>query len=557
MKRIKQITVIFLLTLLFLCAFPIAAFAGTNLGSGTVRGNVLWSVDKISETETVLTISGNGYMEDYGTQVDQPWSKLENQITSIIVKPGVMSVGSYAFAYLENATSVTLPINSLKKIGNNAFFYCKSIRSLTIPSTVTEIGTSAFYNCYSLATLNIPNGVKKIENATCYGCDLKSIVIPNGVTEVGVNAFAKCTGLTSVSIPSSVTIFGQDAFKDTPWLKSLGDLAIVNGSLLAYQGANENVVIPDGVKRISDDAFYYNKQLKKVTIPESVTDIGTGIFCGCSNLEEVTIPSKVTCLRISTFERCTSLKEVTIPAGVTAIEEHVFFKCDALTDVYYGGSKSMWDKITIGINNSCLTDATIHYALSESETVEVKKARANADSLINKAREVTAGVGYPSSAVTMVKNAKDALDKVLSDKNATEKQIKDAAEKLEEAIQFAYNQKEAIRRIEDDAKTAAIQIANPLKVTVKKLTLKYKTLKKKKLILKKAKAFTIKNAQGKVTFKKISGNKKITINKKTGRITVKKGLKKGTYRLKVKVIAAGNSKYKAGSKTITLKIKVK
>ena len=81
---------------------------------------------------------------------------------------------------------------------------------------------------------------------------------------------------------------------------------------------------------------------------------------------------------------------------------------------------------------------------------------------------------------------------------------------------------------------------------------------KKNTTIKKAKAFTIKNAKGKVTFKKASGDKKITINKKTGNITVKKGLKKGkTFKLKVKVTAAGNTAYKPVTKSVTVKIKIK
>ena len=91
------------------------------------------------------------------------------------------------------------------------------------------------------------------------------------------------------------------------------------------------------------------------------------------------------------------------------------------------------------------------------------------------------------------------------------------------------------------------------------MTVKTKAVKasaKKKVTIKKTKAFTIKKAQGKVTFKKSKGNKKITISK-TGKITVKKGLKKGTYKLKVKVTAAGNGNYKKLTKTVTVKIKVR
>lgn len=47
------------------------------------------------------------------------------------------------------------------------------------------------------------------------------------------------------------------------------------------------------------------------------------------------------------------------------------------------------------------------------------------------------------------------------------------------------------------------------------------------------------------------------VNAKTGVVTIKKKLKKGTYTLKVNVTAAGNEDYKPITKTVTFKIKVK
>lgn len=94
--------------------------------------------------------------------------------------------------------------------------------------------------------------------------------------------------------------------------------------------------------------------------------------------------------------------------------------------------------------------------------------------------------------------------------------------------------------------------ANTLSAKGKTVTVK----KSKKTVIKKAKAFTIKDAKGAVTFKKSSGNKKITVSK-AGKITVNKGLKKGTYKIKVKVTAAGNSSYNKKTVTVTVTIKVK
>lgn len=80
---------------------------------------------------------------------------------------------------------------------------------------------------------------------------------------------------------------------------------------------------------------------------------------------------------------------------------------------------------------------------------------------------------------------------------------------------------------------------------------------KTKTTIKAAKAYTVKNAKGKLTYSKVKGNSKITVAK-NGKITVKKGLKKGkTYTLKVKVISAATKKYKKATKTVTLRIKIK
>ena len=106
------------------------------------------------------------------------------------------------------------------------------------------------------------------------------------------------------------------------------------------------------------------------------------------------------------------------------------------------------------------------------------------------------------------------------------------------------------------------KVANTLKVTSKNATYKVKTLKKK---AKTYKALTVKNAKGTVTYsikyKNSKAKKALKFNKKTGKITVKKKTKKGTYMVTITVKAAGKTigekMYTAKSvkKTITVKVK--
>ena len=100
--------------------------------------------------------------------------------------------------------------------------------------------------------------------------------------------------------------------------------------------------------------------------------------------------------------------------------------------------------------------------------------------------------------------------------------------------------------------------ANPLTVKGKSATVKYRKVKKETQTLKVSKVLQfIKKGQGTLTYKKQSGNKKITIAIKSGNVTVKKGLKKDTYKIKVQIKAAGNANYKEKTKIVTFKVIVK
>ena len=107
-----------------------------------------------------------------------------------------------------------------------------------------------------------------------------------------------------------------------------------------------------------------------------------------------------------------------------------------------------------------------------------------------------------------------------------------------------------------------VKAANPLKVKGKKAVVKYKKLKKKAQTLAATKVMTFANQINDAKTYALSsakkGKKYFKVNKATGNITVKKGLKKGTYKVAVKVKAEGNSNYNAsGNITVSFKVKVK
>ena len=99
--------------------------------------------------------------------------------------------------------------------------------------------------------------------------------------------------------------------------------------------------------------------------------------------------------------------------------------------------------------------------------------------------------------------------------------------------------------------------ANPMTVTGKTAIVKYTAVKKKAQTLKRYKVLTVKNNKGTTTYTKKTGNRKILVNRTTGKVTVKKGIKRGLYKVTVSIRAAGNANYKALTKKATFRIRVK
>ena len=284
------------------CGGSCAASSGNCGDSGS---NVTWLLDD----NGTLTISGSGKIEDYRSDIDQPWYSNRSDITSVVIEPGVTSIGSLAFYECSNLTSITIP-SGLTSIGEQAFGNCTGLTSITIPSGFISIGDYAFWNCTGLTSITIQNGVTSIGTGAFWNCTgLTSITIPSSVTSIGVNVFYNCTGLTDITVDSNNSSFCSES----------GVLFNKDKTTLIYYPLGKNdssYTIPDGVTVIEQYAFYCNSKLTSVTIPSGVTSIGEMAFRECSGLTSVIVPSSVTSIEYNAFWCCFNLI-IYIPGGIT------------------------------------------------------------------------------------------------------------------------------------------------------------------------------------------------------------------------------------------------
>lgn len=222
---------------------PGAKLTGGAAGDGS---GVTWQLTENTDDPSTykLTISGSGAIEDFPFGSYQPWYSFHDQITSVVVSPGVTSIGQCAFSRFAKLTHVDIA-DSVISIGWDAFYYCSSLTNITIPQSVTYIGPLAFFHCTNLSSITLSNNITSIGSSAFEDCtNLTSITIPGSVTSIGLAAFCNCTKLTSITIPDSVTTIDLEAFKNCSSLTS-------------------------------------------ITIPGSVTSIGPYVFDGCTSLNDI------------------------------------------------------------------------------------------------------------------------------------------------------------------------------------------------------------------------------------------------------------------------------
>lgn len=162
---------------------------------------------------------------------------------------------------------------------------------ITIPENITYNG-----NTYRVTGID--------SMAFCQDYDLVRINIPRSLEFIAYQAFHYCHALNIINI----TDVGQwcelaiDAISNDDNPLFYAKHLYLNGEEI------KDLVIPEGVERIRNNAFAYCNSIRSVTIPD-MKSIGSSAFSTCDNLERVNI-GKVDTVGYAAFFDCWSLREV-------------------------------------------------------------------------------------------------------------------------------------------------------------------------------------------------------------------------------------------------------
>ena len=230
-------------------------------------------------------------------------NELITKTKKIIIKDGITTINSAAFASFQSLTKITIP-NSVKKIGDFALKDCKRLQQITIPASVVKIGGGAFENCTNLYDIkfesgsncnsmeNYPNnpGSSPIQNCK----SLRTFQMPNRIKYISKYFFEGCDSLESVSFGKNfrgyqMTFGDENIFDDSssllskklqkikvaksnPYLESIDGILYDKQQkrLLLYPRGRISTTyrVPKGTKSMSDSAFRLCDRLQTVIISD-------------------------------------------------------------------------------------------------------------------------------------------------------------------------------------------------------------------------------------------------------------------------------------------------
>lgn len=322
----------------------------------------------IEQTDLIIPSTIDGYtVIKIGDSAIKRFDSLEN----IELPNSITMIGNNAFEYCTNLVSIEFP-QSLVSIGDNAFHNCNNMSEVVFSDNITNIGNYAFNFCPKLQNVELPKNLKTISDGVFSDCrSLESIILPDGLTNIKNAAFDGCKRLKSIFIPRNVNNIDVNAFNYCGNLDITVDnnnsyYCDINGVLFnkekseiikyakdsiqniyqipsfvktigcrAFHGCDNitDIIIPNGLINISDEAFWQCRGLENINLPNSIEYIGSLAFADCENINKIVIPNKITKISSGLFMDCALLENVELPENITHIEGQAFERCENLKDI--------------------------------------------------------------------------------------------------------------------------------------------------------------------------------------------------------------------------------
>ncbi len=302
------------------------------------------------------------------------WTLSEDSVLTIAIdKYSGYKANEYPWYAQRLAIRKIVIAEGIKKIRKEEFAGYDNLVCIEIPSSVTSISARPFVGCNRLTTITVSPQNKKFDSR-----DNSNAIIDTKDKELIVG----CNGTV---VPGGIEKIGDEAF-------------------FGYQGL-DMVTISEGVKKINDKAFA-ESSLRGIELPSTLEKYSASAFARCRELQVIriapnnalydsrdncnaiiekkdnklalgckatVIPNSVAKIKAFAFEG-RGLYSIDIPASVTKIENFAFAGCDDLESMSVDAQNSVFDSRDncngiINTKENCLVarckNTVIPYSVSE------------------------------------------------------------------------------------------------------------------------------------------------------------------------------------------------
>ena len=307
-------------------------------------------------TDGTLTIYGSGYVSN------SPWSG--GSVRTLIIEEGITEIKSYLFRDYSSLEYVSLP-GSLKSTPWNGFWGCDSLTQVILGEGIQSIGETSFRACSALKEIRIPDSVTSIDNSAFWECSsLEHIDLGEGLVSIGDSVFRNCTVLEEIRFPDTLETIGFSVFDNCEKLRSIevapdnkvfssnGNGCLFNKEMteLLYVplGASGDLVIPDSVTAIANDACHGRPYITSVYIGEGVTTVGDRAFQLCGSLVYVEFGSNVEKIGDLVLADCPNIKTVRFTGNASVSSVSSLFSTDVWKYrivFFYPGGNETWEDV--------------------------------------------------------------------------------------------------------------------------------------------------------------------------------------------------------------------
>lgn len=352
------------------------AFSYSGIETFTTPASLELMVESFTHSHCLESVTITHKMTIYGNLAFADCPKL----TSFVFHDDIENLNEawYMFSGCTALEEIRLP-KKLKKIDRYMFDGCTNLKRLYIGDAITEMETGFVYGTaleelhieaatppkqiVSEGVINNPPFDKfAYENATVYCPDAKAYYsnymwqrfkkykLPEAFkyTEVEGGYSATYNLFDYVKDPTTGIDYGElfrNAYPDGKLVVpethngkpvvEIADNAFyyrLNNITYTLQKNISEVVLPETIRKVGKEAFYYLTDIKKVNMPSSLTEIGEDAFWS-TGISEVILPDGLKTVGKKAFQYCNDLTKLVIPQSVESISGNAFY-CSS-----YSGNK--------------------------------------------------------------------------------------------------------------------------------------------------------------------------------------------------------------------------